>query len=589
MPNGFFEVTDRPEHFVAGERVTLRFRYVVGDESLPAGAKLKLGLPSVGWGEPLVNHKRYWDLEPSASNRWLHYKPVNTTFELKTAGRGFLEPYARQETRPGDDRCIQRWWITFEVVGEDFAPGDEIAITYGDTTWGEPPAEVQPVVEPRGDFSFFLQSPDGSAQEVAGSPVWVAVEPGPAARALLRLPIIGAPGVPPTPRIHITDRCGNPPSGPTAEPLVTLREANGVWRATGESADLEVVSNPSVQVAGATEQVFWGDIHGKTSFSGDGLRPIDEYIRYGRDSAGLDFTCVTDHSGCVPESWIETQEKARDYTVDGEFVALKGFEFSYAHGHRNVYFDNHEIEERWPRERMDLDGDRPFFEYLRSRKDEFVSIPHHTLVWTDWDVYDQELEPMCEIYSMWGCSERTVGEGNPLWDKSCIPGGGAQAGLARGYRFGFIAASDTHSGYPGRQYPDRYGFCFSYKAGLAAVRAPELTAKALVDGLKARTCYATTGARIYVEFFVNGERMGSEIEATGARAIAGRVVGTAPIARVDVVQNNVDWQTLRPDADDVSIELVDEEELTGSAYYYLRVTQADGEMAWASPVWVDAV
>ena len=351
---------------------------------------------------------------------------------------------------------------------------------------------------------------------------------------------------------------------------------------------LEIAHAPAVVVPGATEQVYWGDIHGKTSFSGDGLAPIDDYIRYGQDSAGMDFTCVTDHSGCAQGSWITTQEKAAEYTENGRFVALKGFEFSYARGHRNVYFDNHEIEDVWPKERLNLDGDRPFFEYLRTRKGELVSIPHHTLVWTDWDVYDQELEPVCEIYSMWGCSERTVGEGNPLWDKSCIPGGGAQAGMARGYRYGFIACSDTHSGFPGRQYPDRYGFCFSYKSGLSAIRADELTAKSLVDNLKARNCYATTGARIYVEFAVNGHRMGSEIESDEAREITGRVVGTAPISRIDIVRNNMDWKVLTPGVDDAAIELVDEEELAGTTWYYLRVTQADGEMAWASPVWVTA-
>ncbi|MFW6157028.1 MAG: DUF3604 domain-containing protein, partial [Armatimonadota bacterium] len=322
------------------------------------------------------------------------------------------------------------------------------------------------------------------------------------------------------------------------------------------------------------------------------LAPIDDYISYARDISGADFTCVTDHSGCNRESWITTQEKAVEYTEDGQFVALKGFEYSYAHGHRNVYFDNHRIEDVWPDDRLDLDlaedGTRPFFEYLLTRKDELVSIPHHTLVWTDWDVYDHELEPICEIYSMWGCSERPIGAGNPLWDKSCIPGGGAQAGLARGYRMGFIAASDTHSGFPGRQHPDYYGFCFSYKSGLAAIRAPELTAKALVDALKARNCYATTGARIYVEFAVNGQRMGSELPdemLEGARTITGRVVGTEQISRIDIVRNNEDWRTLRPEIDDVSFELTDDDPIEAGAYYYLRAWQADGEMAWASPVW----
>ena len=569
MPEELFEIIERPEEFVAGEYVTVRFRYVVGDAGLPVGAKVKLGLPSVGWGEPLVNHGRYWELDPDEPRKWLHYKRLNTTFELKTDTGAYLDPYAKQETRRGDDRCIQRWWVTFCVIGESFAPGDEIIITYGDTTWGEAGAEVQPVVEPRGDFSLFIQSPEGEAREAKGSPVWVEVVAGPTARELRRRPTIVRRGPGVVAVVYETDRCGNPPS------QFEFAESNVIERTA------------MIEVDEVTDRIYWGDIHGKTSFSGDGLAPIDDYIGYAQHYAGLDFTCVTDHSGCVPETWITTQEKAAEYTEDGVFVALKGFEFSYAHGHRNVYFDNHEIEEPWPKERLDLDGERPFFEYLRSRKDELVSIPHHTLVWTNWDIYDQELEPVCEIHSMWGCSERTVAEGNTLWDKSCIPGGGAQAGLARGYRFGFIGSSDTHSGLPGRQYPDRYGFCFSYKAGLAAIRTTALTAKALVDALKARNCYATTGARMYVEFFVDGARMGSEITSRRPRRITGRVVGTDQIARIDVVRNNEDWKTLRPDRDDVRIDLEDGEPFDWTLWYYLRITQADGEMAWSSPVWVD--
>ncbi len=597
MPQESFEIVERPEAFIAGEPVTVTFRYRVGDDGLPEGSKLKLGLPSAGWGEPLVNHKRYWEIDPADGRRWLHYRRLNTTFAIDSDTEAYLEPYARHETRPGDTRCIQRWWITFEVIRGDFAPGDEVTIVYGDTTWGEAGATVQPVVEAEGDFSLFVQPPGAEPpleeyyREVPGSPIWIEVVAGPPTRALLRMPTIARSDAKPEPRVYPMDRCCNPAAGEALQLRPRVEVCGDVRRPVAEQPGMTLETQPSIAQEDPKEFVFWGDIHGKTAFSGDGLAPIDDYIRYARDTAGADFTCVTDHSGCNRPSWITTQEKAAQYTEDGKFVALKGFEFSYAHGHRNVYFDNHQIEDVWPSERLDLDlrpdGTRAFFEYLRTRRNELVSIPHHTLVWTDWDVYDQELEPVCEIYSMWGCSERPIGAGNPLWDKSCIPGGGAQAGLARGYRFGFNAASDTHSGFPGRQHPDYYGFCFSYKSGLTAIRATELTARAIVGALRSRNCYATTGARIYLEFSVNGHRMGSEAAMTDTRAISGRVVGTAPISRIDVVRNNEDWTTLRPDCDDYQFALEDEDVIASGSWYYLRVWQADGEMAWASPVWLD--
>jgi len=81
--------------------------------------------------------------------------------------------------------------------------------------------------------------------------------------------------------------------------------------------------------------------------------------------------------------------------------------------------------------------------------------------------------------------------------------------------------------------------------------------------------------------------MGTEITADGPRHITGRVVGTDAIARLDVVRDNADWLMLTPGDDDVALEATDEEPLGAGRFYYLRVTQADGEMAWSSPVWVD--
>jgi len=65
MPLETFDIIARPERFIAGEPVTITFRYVAGDEGLAVGSKLKLGLPSAGWGEPLVNHKLHWEIDPA--------------------------------------------------------------------------------------------------------------------------------------------------------------------------------------------------------------------------------------------------------------------------------------------------------------------------------------------------------------------------------------------------------------------------------------------------------------------------------------------------------------------------------------------
>ena len=42
--------------------------------------------------------------------------------------------------------------------------------------------------------------------------------------------------------------------------------------------------------------------------------------------------------------------------------------------------------------------------------------------------------------------------------------------------------------------------------------------------------------------------------------------------------------TLQNQTDDVSFSFVDQEPVSGEVHYYARVQQADGQMAWSSPI-----
>jgi hypothetical protein len=153
---------------------------------------------------------------------------------------------------------------------------------------------------------------------------------------------------------------------------------------------------------------------------------------------------------------------------------------------------------------------------------------------------------------------------------------------------GMMASSDNHVGMPGRSYfGDRQAHT-PFKGGLCAVWAPELTRDALMGAIRRRSCYGTTGARILVRFDIDGHPMGSafrpgrdtaraSVEVHGTDEVRSvEVVGPGGTARFvpcgrgeNVVRGTVDLPVVRP------------------GYYYLRVTQADGERAWTSPIYFD--
>jgi hypothetical protein len=366
-------------------------------------------------------------------------------------------------------------------------------------------------------------------------------------------------------------------------------------------------SNPIAPGFGLADQglsVYFGELHSHCGLSGDGHRPIDFAYRYARDVTGLDFCALTDHEG--GKDWAATLRAAREFLDPGQFVTFVGYEYSRGRrfGHRNVIYRDDDGTHPTPLDTHELWKDLP--------EGRALVIPHHpnthsesgTLlgrwVWTDWAAHDPRFQRLVEITQLRGSFERDVPDGRDV-----VLGGrgsSAQDALAQGLRVGFAGGTDNHRGMPGSRLDNMGGVDPREfrTGGVTAVWAPELTREALFDALHARRTYATTTARILVDFRVNDAPMGSEIArpADGRVRIRAAAIGTAPLAAIEIVRNNAAVYRYEPrGAQAASFEWEDtlgsaarEGEVTlpeGSHYYYLRLRQEDGERAWASPVWVD--
>lgn len=105
-------------------------------------------------------------------------------------------------------------------------------------------------------------------------------------------------------------------------------------------------------------------------------------------------------------------------------------------------------------------------------------------------------------------------------------GSTAVAGWQLGHRFGIIASTDHHGGYPG-----------SHGDGRAAVIADRLTRDALWDAILARRTYAVTGDKIDVRMTLNDAPIGAEVRAPGQRRVQVDVRGLDAIDRVELLKN----------------------------------------------------
>ena len=113
----------------------------------------------------------------------------------------------------------------------------------------------------------------------------------------------------------------------------------------------------------------------------------------------------------------------------------------------------------------------------------------------------------------------------------------------------------------------------------------EFTREGIIEGLNARRTIAATD-KIFVEFTANGHLLGTEIELDGKPSLAWKIEGTAKIKQVTLVRNEENYQQWQPETKSFELTFKDESPASGENRYYLRVEQADGNMAWSSPIWV---
>jgi len=84
------------------------------------------------------------------------------------------------------------------------------------------------------------------------------------------------------------------------------------------------------------------------------------------------------------------------------------------------------------------------------------------------------------------------------------------------------------------------------------------------------------------------------------RHLSGYVAGTAAVSKVEIIRNGKVIKTFESEKywldftyDDMTplekIVIDAKDKKPPFVYYYIRVTQADGHMAWSSPIWVDLV
>ncbi|MEA3346292.1 MAG: lamin tail domain-containing protein, partial [Chloroflexota bacterium] len=306
-------------------------------------------------------------------------------------------------------------------------------------------------------------------------------------------------------------------------------------------------------------RAYWGCLHSHSTYS-DGSGPPRYAYAVGRAN-GLHFLALTDHSHMYDaHQWADLEAQAAAANEDGAFVALRGFEWtSRQEGHVNVFHTVTSVS----RDDPPYDGLAGFYPWLAGQEEAIAQFNHPFAGDFADFAYDQAADERIRLLE--------VGNGNRAqyrrFEEAYLQALGA------GWRVGPANNGDTET-------PD-WGADTPHRTGIAA---PALTRDDLLDALRARRTFAAGDSNLALALRADETWMGETLPTSGELELT--VVyrdGDGEDAEVALYDRTLPLGTTALSSNSDWITTVSS--LPGH-FYWARVEQADGDLAYTSPLWV---
>ena len=394
----------------------------------------------------------------------------------------------------------------------------------------------------------------------------------------------------------------------TYTPAAAMADGKVTVTVTVKRADKKETSKTwSFTIGEATFQRYFGQLHSHTQYS-DGAGSLESALAYVKalpDNANVDFVAFTDHSNYFDKSgaanpegalydmslasaasqnlWNEYKNAVATFNAAnaGSMVAIAGFEMTWSGGpgHINT-FNTPGIVSRNNTTLNNKTKDAGLQAYykLLSQTEGVDSISQFNHPGTTfgnfidfgyWDAVVDTRMYMVEV----GNGEGQIGAGGyyPSYEQYIMA-------LDKGWHVAPTNNQDNHKG--------RWG---NANDARDVILTDDFTEDGIYAALRARRMYATEDKNLELDYTVNGNMMGSIIdvpEKLNFEISFNDPDRTDSIAKVELVVNSgkvaYTWDSAADLAKgSVSVELAPE-----YTYYFVRVTEGDGDLAVTAPVWV---
>lgn len=348
-----------------------------------------------------------------------------------------------------------------------------------------------------------------------------------------------------------------------------------------------------------TYNYYFGNIHAHSSYS-DGNKdsstsllttPLQDF-NYANASQHIDFYGISEHNHFSagmksPSYYHQGIIDADAATTDGSFVALYGMEWGVISGGGHVIVYGYDSLIGWDANDYDVfvaknDYTR-LWQKINEKQGAFAYLAHPDP--SDFGGLFGNPVDLSADNAIVGLAGRSgpafstnTTYSNPSTSNNIADYNNA---LKLGYHLGVGLDHDTHNSVFGRQ-----------TSGRLVVMAASLTRNSILEAFRKMRFYCSDDWNVKVNFTISNQPMGSIVTQTGAATI--NVSITDPDISEAVSSIAVYYGTPGSGSNPTILNSVTNSSLlsythtlanNATCYYYLKITQADGDVIWTSPIW----
>ena len=329
--------------------------------------------------------------------------------------------------------------------------------------------------------------------------------------------------------------------------------------------------------------LYFGQLHAHTDIS-NGAGSVEEAFQYASQVDGLDFFAVTDHSDSfdnadmgaidadgadISADWAAGKQAAASVT-NGDFVGLFGFEMTWPEDKQLGHISTFNTPGWQTRDQADFENVptalENYYKALTAVPGSVSQFNHPDDIHGDFERFDHYSPQYDAAVSLL----EVAGE------DGVVDCGYYDRALDEGWHVAPTNNQNNHKGQWGDASEAR-----------TVVLAKSLTEESLYAAMKDRRVYATQDSDLAIYYELNGTVMGSILPKSKDAEIT--VFLSDPtdeaIGSVEVVTDG--GAVLVSEYVETPSQVLELPASGGRSYYYLRITQPDGDVAVTAPVWMD--